>query len=274
MILTSIVNSKGGTTKSTSALNLAALAATRNKKTLLVDLDPQGTCTHNIGFYTSCIEKGLDIDDYSVYRVFNEGLAPSSLAQETQIANLHLLPSSSRLTLLEQEIPSKPNGETYLSRIFHNDSALDYDLVIFDSPGYVGHIINSIVNLTGDIIIPNIASASSTRSLIEVMDMVEQINQFRKVYNQPEVNIRGHFFARAEPTTLVHKEQERDVIELFDSLGYKKDTHKSNCPINKSTEVNKSESLQIPFVALKDMQQHKVTYQFKTLFSNLFKEFK
>lgn len=274
MITTSVINGKGGVAKSTTALNIAALSATKSKKTLLIDLDPQGTCTYNSGISKLCFDRDMDIEDFSAYRMFAEKLAPSKLALQTSFENLDIIPSSSRLIQLEQEIPAIPNGDTLLTRIFANDKGLEkYDLIIFDSPGYIGHIVHSIVNVTADIIIPNLASASSTRGLIDVFTMVEHMNDFRSAYNLPSVKIRGHFFARAEPATLIHKEQEREIESLFSELGLEADTHKASCNIPKSTQVIQSESAQQPFVTMPEFKDHKVTFQFNRLFKALFQEF-
>lgn len=267
-IATGIINGKGGVAKSTTALNLATTAASFGIKTLLIDLDPQRSCTMNLG--VDEIE-GFDIDSHSAYRMFTDRVPPSELVIETKIKNLFLVPAGLELMKLEQEIPRMPNGDTLLNRVIQNDDNLDFQFVVFDSPGFIGHIVHSIINATGDLLIPNLASATSTRSLIDVFDVIAQVDDFRAQFpGMSPVNIRGHVFCRAEPDTLIHKEQEREVSELLSQLGYPT-AHKANLSISKSTKIAQSESMQTPFVVMD--KDHKITHQFNRMFKELYPEF-
>lgn len=270
MIKTGVVNGKGGVTKSTTTLNLAATAAKNGKKTLLIDLDPQGSSSNNCGMEELSIENDIDLDAYSAYRIFNERVAPSELALQTKYENLHIIPAGLDLMKLEQEIPTIPNGDTILDRVLRSDNDLDYDLIIFDSPGFIGHIVHSIANACDSVIIPNLATASSTRGLIDVFQMLDQMNDFRAAFERDDITIRGHFFCRSEPTTRIHKEQTLEVIELFNEMGFPKNTHKENISIKRTTKIPQSESSLQPFVYM--FPENDVTHQFNRLFKELFPE--
>jgi chromosome partitioning protein len=264
MAMTGIINSKGGVGKSTGAVNLSATAGKNGNKVLLVDLDPQGSCTKNLGIDELSIKHNFVLDDYAATRMFYEKVAPSKLIIDTGFG-FDIIPAGRDLLKLEQYIPSIPNGDSLLLRVFNADEALDYDYIFFDSPGFMGHIVASIINLTGDITISNIATPGSTRGLVDLLEMIEEMNEFRESFpGLDPINIRGHFFCRAEPKTIVHREQDQEVMEV---LG---DAHLANFSISKTTDIGTSEKICKPFISMSPT--HKVTNEFQALFEELFKE--
>lgn len=262
-IMTGVINRKGGVAKSTTAVNLAAVAGMRGLKTLLVDLDPQGTCTANLGIDELAVKMNVDLENYAASRMFLEKVAPSRLVMDSGFG-FDIIPAGSELMALEQYIPSIPNGDYLLARVFAADEQLKkYDFIILDSPGFMGHIVASIVNVTGDITIPNLASPGSTRGLIEVLTMVEEMNAFRSSFPGMEpIHMRGHFFCRAEPNTMIHKSQDAQVTELLGEV------HLPECFISKSTEIGKSEYGRMPMILMDP--DHKISQEYQRLFDRLF----
>ncbi len=265
MIKTGLINRKGGVAKSTSAVNLAAVAGKRGYKTLLIDLDPQGSCTTSLGIDELAIEHNFILEDYAATRMFLEKVPPSLLTIDTG-AGFDIIPAGSDLMKLEQFIPTVPNGDSLLLRVFNADKDLDYDIIIFDTPGFMGHIVASVMNVTGDYCISNLASPGSTRCLIDVLEMSSSINEFRESLGSSPVKLRGHFFCRAEPQTRIHTEQDQEVAEVLH------DAHKKDFYISKATDIQQSEKHCRPIVTL--MPEHKVSQEYEKLFDELFKELK
>ena len=91
------VNQKGGVGKTTSSINLAASLGLLGKKTLLVDLDPQGNSTTGVG-----INKGELVG--STYEVITGKVDIKNIVVKTKFKNLYLLPASINLAGVDMEL--------------------------------------------------------------------------------------------------------------------------------------------------------------------------
>ena len=91
------VNQKGGVGKTTSSINLAASLGLLGKKTLLIDLDPQGNSTTGVG-----INKG----EYkaSIYELFVDRASLKDVVVKTNFKNLYVIPASINLAGVDMEL--------------------------------------------------------------------------------------------------------------------------------------------------------------------------
>ncbi len=141
-----VANQKGGVGKTTTAINLAASLAALEYNTLIVDADPQANSTSGLGFNPKEIEN-------SIYECMIDGVRARDIIIETDVENLHLLPSHIDLVGAEIEMINLKNREEKMKEALAEFREV-YDFIIIDCSPSLGLItINSLV-AADSVIIP------------------------------------------------------------------------------------------------------------------------
>lgn len=129
-----VVNQKGGVGKTTTVINLAASLASLGRKTLIIDLDPQGNATSGIGLDKRSITKTIYdsiIADMDIRETITD-IYPSRLR-----SCLRVSPANPDLTGAELELAELPSREWRLRESLEPVRA-DYDYVFIDCPPSLG----------------------------------------------------------------------------------------------------------------------------------------
>lgn len=125
-----VANQKGGVGKTTTSINLSACLGNQNKKTILVDLDPQGNATSGLGIDKNAV-------NFSIYDVLINKKNISDTVLHTDCKNLDIIPSEVNLAGAEVEIVEIKNREFLLKENL-NEIKDKYDYIIIDCPPSLG----------------------------------------------------------------------------------------------------------------------------------------
>lgn len=208
----SLVNQKGGVGKTTTSINLAASLGILGKKTLLVDLDPQGNATTGVG-----IEKG-DLK-VSLYDALINTIEPKNSVKKTKFKNLDLIPSSLKLAGIEFEFIDKQNQDpsflktSQLKRVLY-DLKEQYDYILIDCPPTLGLLtINALV--ASDYVI---APCETTPLSVYALDDLEETIKAVKGTN-PKLKFLGVIATKYVSNSLSHNTSLNELKERFNVIG-------------------------------------------------------
>jgi len=165
MQIIAIANQKGGCGKTTTTVNLAAYLALNGKKTLLVDLDPQGSSTRHLG---------LNELDKTMYDVLMRGLDIRALIKNTMVSGLDIAPTNNFLGKAELELASKLTARESVLRPKLR-SLEGYDYVLIDTPPTLGFLTLNALVASDMVLIPIQTQFFALMGLSMILDLLELI---------------------------------------------------------------------------------------------------
>jgi len=168
MKVISILNQKGGTGKTTTAINLSSSLAYKKKKTLLIDIDPQSHST---------IGLGIEIEDQSssISKILSNLETPlKEVITKTYIKNLNIAPSHISLARTAEQIYTKLYKEATLNKAIQPIKK-DYDFIIIDCPPSLGVLTINALFASDFLIVPCQMSRYSLDGLSDLMDVVRAV---------------------------------------------------------------------------------------------------
>ena len=168
-----------GVGKTTTTINLAAALAVMEKKTLVVDCDPQANSTSGLGLAQESISGDL-------YRCFYDPESTPTSIAKTRSPYLDIIPASTNLVAVELELVDKMAREFFLSECLKHVEGM-YDYIILDCPPSLGLITLNAFCASRELLIPLQCEFFALEGIVKLLQTYEQV---RKRLN-PNLSLLG-----------------------------------------------------------------------------------
>lgn len=202
-----ICNQKGGTGKTTTAINLSSFLGLRGKKTLLVDMDPQGNASSGVGIDPQ--------GKKSIYDVISENALPEDAIYPTEWPNLFLMPSDISLTGGEVELVTLEQRELRLSHKL-KEIKENYDYIIIDAPPSLGLLTVNVLSAADTLLIPIQCEYYALEGVSKLMQTIELIKEGLN----SELSIEGVLLTMADFRTRLTLQVIEEVRNYFKNKAF------------------------------------------------------
>ncbi|MGI9181905.1 MAG: ParA family protein [Longimicrobiaceae bacterium] len=205
-----IANQKGGVGKTTTAINLGASLAVAEKKTLVIDIDPQGNATSGLGV----VKDELDRSIYDV--LVDEVAAEEVIVPQVHFPFLDVLPATQDLVGVEVELVGRPGRESILRRALAPVRDR-YEYILIDAPPSLGLLTLNTLAAADAVLIPIQCEFYALEGLSQLLNTVRIVQRSLN----PALQIEGVLLTMFDGRLNLSKQVAEEAKEYFGPTVYR-----------------------------------------------------
>ncbi len=224
-----ITNQKGGVGKTTTTVNLSSCLAAAEKKTLLIDMDPQGNSTSGVGISKNECE-------LTTYNVLMGEATVTEAMKPTELEKLFCVPANGNLIGAEVELVSMDERETRMKNALMLVSG-QFDYIVIDCPPSLGFLTLNALTAAHSVLIPVQSEYYALEGLSSLMDTVERVKESLN----PELEIEGALLTMYDSRTKLASQVADEVRKYFGTKVY-------NTVIPRNVQLSESPSYGKPII--------------------------